>query len=117
MSSEVGNASGSGSAPQEQGRQRNVCVICQDTLGTEDVTALACAHVFHSECLAKFMDVTGKSMEEACPYRCGQTVDLQLPEEGNLAEENRPEQEQEQASAALLAEAASVAQMATELFV
>ncbi len=36
-------------------QEANMCVICQDVLGDEDVTALVCAHVFHSECLRKFM--------------------------------------------------------------
>ena len=59
--------------PQQSGEQRgenNTCLICRDELGTQEVQALECMHVYHKSCVNEFMRVTGKSFRQACPFRC-----------------------------------------------
>ena len=37
-----------------------------------------CTHTWHADCIARYMEVTGKPLEMACPMRCTPTED-QVP--------------------------------------
>lgn len=58
--------------PQEP----EICCICQQSMGPRAdslsgaVEALACAHVFHSECLDSYCQATGRNRLNCCPYKC-----------------------------------------------
>ena len=55
----------------------HICVICQSDMssGQDDVLeALRCGHVFHAICLQECLTVTGKSREDACPFKCKVTA-------------------------------------------
>ena len=49
-----------------------ICALCRDVLLAEGkhTQALPCMHNFHSECLADYMDVSGKPLEACCPMKC-----------------------------------------------
>ncbi len=102
--------------PQAQSaKDTNMCVICQEVLGSEELTALACAHVFHSVCLEKFMVATGRTMEEACPYRCAQSLGATAVE---LHDDDGADGRTEaQGDTSVLAAATAVAQAANQAFV
>ena len=48
---------------------------------------MLCGHVVHSECVDRFVEVTGKRKEEACPLKCHTSNTLQV-----IEEEEAPEQ-------------------------
>ena len=52
-----------------------MCVICRDALGDDTlaITALPCAHVFHTYCITNYAEARGCAIEHACVYRCRQT--------------------------------------------
>ena len=38
-----------------------------------------CGHVFHTTCIHRYMEVSGKPKSECCPYKCHQTMVVQVP--------------------------------------
>ena len=46
------------------------CRICLAPLAESPVEGLNCAHVFHAECITRYMRVKGASREDACPFKC-----------------------------------------------
>ena len=56
----------------------NECKFCLSEFGSDPVEALVCGHVFHTDCIHKWMDVSGKSKAESCPYKCHLTW-VQVP--------------------------------------
>ncbi len=65
----VGQQQSPPSQPTQELMTRN-CSFCLQELLTGDVEALECGHVFHSACIARDMEVTGKPLRETCVYRC-----------------------------------------------
>lgn len=67
------DASADGAVPQQEPA---LCCICQQGMGpgagslSGAVEALACAHVFHSECLNSYCQATGRNRLNCCPYKC-----------------------------------------------
>ena len=54
-------------------------MFCMQRLndGTSAIEALLCGHSFHQECVERFLEVTGKRKDEACPLKCHQSNMLQ----------------------------------------
>ena len=53
------------------------CPICLQDLGSgqeEEITALPCAHPFHTSCINTYMESTGKTFETACPFKCHRSL-------------------------------------------
>ena len=49
------------------------CVLCHEDFKLTDAGLLRmpnCAHTWHQQCIARYMEVTGKPLEAACPMRC-----------------------------------------------
>ena len=44
-----------------------LCAICKEALLGTHVTALPCAHSFHTGCIQHWADVKGVSLQDACP--------------------------------------------------
>ena len=55
------------------------CKLCWSEFGSDPVEALVCGHVFHTDCIHQWMDVSGKAKAECCPYKCHQTMVVQVP--------------------------------------
>ena len=60
--------------PESEGGS-TLCVICREVLGDDPlaITALPCAHVFHTYCINNYADARNCSIEHACVYRCHTT--------------------------------------------
>ena len=54
------------------------CKFCLSEFGSDPVEGLMCGHVFRTDCIHKWMDVSGKSKAESCPYKCHLTW-VQVP--------------------------------------
>jgi hypothetical protein len=63
-------ASGSIEQPEEVESKGLKCAFCMDTFGDKEVESLVCGHTFHSSCLADYIEPTGKSKTNACPFKC-----------------------------------------------
>ena len=70
------------------GAQDLKCPICLEDLGSgqeEEITALPCAHPFHTSCINTYMESTGKTFETACPFKCHRSlVSISAEEEMDL---------------------------------
>ena len=47
-----------------------MCMICHSALSEMPQQAMECMHVFHKCCIDTYMETTGKSFHEACPFKC-----------------------------------------------
>ena len=59
------------------------CVLCHENFNLTDAGLLKmphCTHTWHADCVARYMEVTGKPLEAACPMRCTPTED-QVPDD------------------------------------
>lgn len=80
----AGDVSADGAVPQQE---HALCCICQQGMGPSAeslsgaVEALACAHVFHSECLNSYCQATGKNRLNCCPYKCNADAFVAVMEE------------------------------------
>ena len=91
------------------------CPICLQDLGggrEEEITALPCAHPFHTSCINTYMESTGKTFETACPFKCHRSSacisaaeEMDLTAQG-LDEVMEADREDLQAAANALADAA-----------
>ena len=70
------------------GAQDLKCPICLEDLGSgqeDEITALPCAHPFHTSCINTYMESTGKTFETACPFKCHRSlVSISAEEEMDL---------------------------------
>ena len=57
----------------------NECKFCLSEFGSDPVEGLLCGHVFHTACINRWMEVTRKPKAECCPYKCHQTIVVQVP--------------------------------------
>ena len=67
--------------PQAPELEAVQCVLCHEYFKLTDagLTKMPhCTHTWHAECIARYMEVTGKPLETACPMRCTPTED-QVP--------------------------------------
>ena len=67
--------------PQAPELEAVQCVLCHEYFKLTDagLTKMPhCTHTWHAECIEKYMEVTGKPLETACPMRCTPTED-QVP--------------------------------------
>ena len=55
-----------------------ICVICHDELGTDNVMVQWCGHKFHNTCMQDWRDVARRS-ERHCPFRCETSQMLAQP--------------------------------------
>ena len=39
-----------------------------------------CSHMFHRECIDRYIEVTGKDLTKCCPYKCAQAADNNVDE-------------------------------------
>ena len=69
-SNEVAERDGAGQSQTHA--EQHQCPFCHSPLTEEVREALECGHVFHTECLDRYVEVTGKRRREACPYKCHQ---------------------------------------------
>jgi len=91
---EIGSVTGP--AAGSEFSEGNLCVICQDSLGTEPVEALLCSHVFHTTCLDKYCSATGRDRTLACPMKChrarsDQDIEARAEEAGVAVDERVPQ--------------------------
>ena len=66
--------------PQAPELEAVQCVLCHEYFKLTDagLTKMPhCTHTWHAECIARYMEVTGKPLETACPMRC--THEDQVP--------------------------------------
>ena len=51
------------------------CMICHNQMfeGEQELTALQCGHMVHTNCVQEYMQVSRKPIHECCPYRCHQS--------------------------------------------
>ena len=54
------------------------CKFCLSEFGSDPVEALVCGHVFHTDCINRWMEVTRRTKAECCPYKCHQTIVMQV---------------------------------------
>ena len=40
----------------------------------QELRAVSCGHMAHSDCVNRYMEVSGKMLDESCPYRCHQSI-------------------------------------------
>ena len=55
------------------------CKFCLSEFGSDPVEGLLCGHTFHTACIHKWMDISRKPRAEWCPYKCHQTIVVQVP--------------------------------------
>ena len=55
------------------------CKLCCSESGSDPVDALVCGHVFHTDCISRWMEVTRRTKAECCPYKCHQNMVMQVP--------------------------------------
>ena len=56
------------------------CKICLAPLSDSPVEALLCGHTFHTACIDRYAETTGRSRENSCSFKCklrASTVDRQ----------------------------------------
>ncbi len=71
-------------------------MFCMQRLNDgSEIEALLCCHSFHRECVDRFLEVTGKRREEACPMKCHQSNMLQVIEEEQAPEGEQPAVDEE----------------------
>ena len=46
------------------------CKLCCSEFGPDPVDALVCGHVFHTDCIHKWMEFIRKPKAECCPHKC-----------------------------------------------
>ena len=61
-----------------QAGELNECKFCLSEFGSDPVEGLLCGHVFHTDCIHKWMEVSLKPKAECCPYKCHLTF-VQVP--------------------------------------
>lgn len=71
-----------------QGNTGPQCVFCWEMLSSGPVTALPCAHAFHTSCLGEWRQVQGISNMSKCPLNCHRSMPMGDP--GSLPEMFRP---------------------------
>ena len=63
------------------------CRICLAPYAEAPVEALLCGHTFHTECIDRSVQITGRSRENCCPFKCNlkeDAVDL-IARENSIA--------------------------------
>ena len=63
--------------------------FCRSDLGSDGLEALLCGHVFHTSCIEDYMSATGKSRQQACPYKCAQSDEFAVAEDRLNHEQDR----------------------------
>ena len=68
---ETGNVAGT--AAEDENTDLPQCCICQKKMNhrTEELMALACSHVFHTQCITECWEKLHKP-RSWCPYKCNQ---------------------------------------------
>ena len=74
-------ASGSIEQPEEVESKGLKCAFCMDTFGDKEVESLVCGRTFHPSCLADYIEPTGKSKTNACPFKCHANAAVSFGEE------------------------------------
>ena len=54
------------------------CKFCLSEFGSDPVEGSLCGHVFHTDCIKRWMEVTRRTKAECCPYKCHQTIVMQV---------------------------------------
>ncbi len=54
-------------ATEEEGQE---CSICKQDLRSKTRQAMECMHVFHSDCIQEYMEISGRPFRYACPFKC-----------------------------------------------
>ena len=51
-------------------------MICHNEMveSEQELRALSCGHMVRSDCVNRYMEVSGKTPDESCPYRCHQSI-------------------------------------------
>ena len=51
-------------------------MICHNEMveSQQELRALSCGHMVHSDCARGYVEVAGKTPGEGCPYRCHQSI-------------------------------------------
>ena len=64
----------SAGVPEESLAQQRM--ICHNEMveSEQELRALSCGHMEHSECVNTYMEVSSKTLDESCPYRCHQSI-------------------------------------------
>ena len=55
------------------------CKFCLSEFGSDPVEGLLCGHVFHTDCINRYMEITCKPKAECCPYKCHHSMVVQVP--------------------------------------
>ena len=51
------------------------CRFCLDLLATSEHEALMCGHVFHTQCINRYIEVSGCSRRDSCVYKCHRHIE------------------------------------------
>ena len=77
--------------PAGQAHSELECRICHDTFGEQQVEALLCGHVFHTDCINNYCRISDKTRQNCCPFKChAASIDVAFDEDDDDDDDRTP---------------------------